>query len=271
MIQTKTLLSLAVIGALIVGAIPSQSFADESGIEIEIEIKDGYSIVELKTNDFEDVFKIETTDKERILKEIMHRTNLSEDQITSVWEIEFDTDDSDESERHEIRPEECIVKEDKDIIVVEKECIYKVFDEIPKQECIIDAGDGLIWYERICIFEDEINIDRPMECIIEEDDHIVVLEEQCVLDKFGHIPHKECSKSADGFVFYDKACVMQNNKESTHEKPIEDDKTQKIIQELQEENRQLKQRVHELEKKIEELNQLLIEQLRVIYEWILNR
>ena len=43
------------------------------------------------------------------------------------------------------------------------------------------------------------------------------------------------------------------------------------IAELEEENEQLREQIVQLEEHIENLNAMLMEQLKVIYEWILNR
>jgi len=67
-----------------------------------------------------------------------------------------------------------------------------------------------------------------------------------------------------------KNVPTKNKDKPNHDRPS-DSESQRIIHELQEENRLLKEKIHELEQQIKDLNQLLREQLRVIYEWIIGR
>lgn len=266
------------ISVLMIG-LTGQSYAQK--ISIEVEIRDGISVVEIETSDYIDAFKLETTDKQMILDEILKRTDLTEDQVVAIWEIEFESDESkDEDRKHDenddrnhkgdIKPQNCILKEDDQLVVVDKECVYNRFGEIPKENCIVDAADGLIWYDAECVYYNEYDSKHRSECIIEEDEHVIVADESCLFEKYDKIPHKECAKLDQGLVYFDKQCVRDSKTHHPDMSPVSDD-SQKIIQKLEQENRELKEKINQLEKKIDDLNQILKEQLRVIYEWVLKR
>jgi len=250
--QLRALLTLAAISILVIGMLPAQSFALEyDKIEIEVEIKDGISKIEIETVDFEDEFVLDTTDEEKIIAEIMERVDLSADQIRDIWKFEFEHDDEFE-------------REDK----FENENEFDYYEEHDKE------FDG-VYYDDVDREHDyEYDRERDMrgeECIVEEDQDVIVGDEACLLKVFDEIPKQNCIKSTeDGLVFYEKECIYKHKDKRYHDGPS-DSKSQRIIHELQEENRFLKEKIHELEQQIKDLNQLLREQLRVIYEWIINR
>jgi len=219
-------------------------FEDE--IEIKVEIKDGITEIKIETQELEAEFELDTTNEDEIIAAIMEFVDLSADQIRDVWKFEFEHDDEFEREdrfedegefdfeehdkefdglyyddvdreydyefdrERDMRGEECIVDEDREVIIGDEACILEVFDEIPKQNCIISTADGLIWYEKECVFEhDEPKRDHARECIVEKDDSVVVADEECLLQKYDEIPHLDCATFEDGLVFYEKECTYK--------------------------------------------------------------
>jgi len=283
--QQRILLSFAAITILLAGTFPASSFAFENDDEIEIKVyvRDGFSVIYIAT-DFDYLeYDLDTDNETDILLSIMDQTNLDEDKIRDVWrfvveddERDYKHDDSygydgtyydddnreheydkyrehddakydkyrehddakydkyrehddakyDKYREHDLRPEDCMVDETRDVVVVEEDCIFKVFDEIPKQDCAIEFEDGLIWYEKDCVFEDDrVRYDEPR---------------------------------------YD---------ELRYDEPryYEDEELTQRIHELEQENKHLKDSITDLEQQIKDLNQIVREQLGIIYDWIVSR
>jgi len=219
-------------------------------------------------------YDLDTDNEDDILLSIMDQTNLDEDKIRDVWRFVVEDDEYDYKQRdtyeydgayyddnnreheddkyreheddkyrehedtkydeheyakyreNDLRPEECMVDETRDVVVVEEDCIFKVFDEIPKQHCAIEFEDGLIWYEKDCVFEDdEPRYDEPR---------------------------------------YD---------EPRYDEPRYDENEEltQRIHELEQENKRLNEYSSDLEQQIMDLNQIVREQLGIIYDWIVSR
>jgi len=56
-----------------------------------------------------------------------------------------------------------------------------------------------------------------------------------------------------------------------HQENFDFDRLEERIQQLENENRELRGHIFDLEKKLADLNQVIIEQVRVIYEWVISR
>jgi len=247
---------------LLAGTFPASSFAFENDDEVEIKVyvRDGFSVIYIAT-DFDYLeYDIDTDNENDILLSIMDHTNLDEDKIRDVWrfvveddEHDYKHDDSyeydganydDDNREHEydkyrendLRPEDCMVDETHDVVVVEEDCIFKAFDEIPKQHCAIEFEDGLIWYEKDCVFEDDrVRYDEP---------------------RYDEPRYDEPR--------YD---------EPRYDEPryYEDEELTQRIHELEQENKHLNESITDLEQQIKDLNQIVREQLGIIYDWIVSR
>jgi len=71
-------------------------------IEIEVEIKDTFSEVEYELNGIKEDLILNITDKEDILAEISKLTNLSVDEITKYWKVEYDLEDESDNDVSEV-------------------------------------------------------------------------------------------------------------------------------------------------------------------------
>ena len=284
-------LSLFVITGLLIGGITpgTLAFADEDKLELEIKKEDGITKIEIQTSEKEIELKLDEADNELIVDTILQYVDLPDDIIDKIlslddsefefeyeYEREFDEareehdeefddehdDDRDDEEHHDDRFNESIESEALEAI---EDAIHEVEEATLRLQDAHDQGLDVSHAEEIIV---------KAKMLIEEADHAF---------SQGHFWEAEdLAEHAEELAEEARTILEDEHFDDDHDE-FEDHETDGIgdvhpdalleerIHELERENEELREQIVQLEQTIEDLNTLLMEQLKVIYEWILDR
>ena len=175
-------------------------------LEIQVEIEDGIAKVEVKHNDEELEFELNTTDEDAIIAEIAARTGLTAEEIKAVIEFEIETDEADEEIEDEDREEELDEGNVEDVDegdVEETEIEVEIKNTITKVEIdyngteskfILDTTDekeilsiisqktGLAESQILEIWEVEVESEEEEENEFEHEDKMIQKKEERMQD-----------------------------------------------------------------------------------------
>lgn len=283
-------LSLFVIAGLLIGGITpgTLAFADEDKLELEIKKEDGITKIEIHTNEKEIELKLDETDNEFIVDMILQYVDLPDDVIHKIlslddsefefeyeYEHEFDEereehdeefddrhDDDKNDEDHDDRFEESIESEALEAI---EDAIHEVEEATLRLQNAHDQGLDISHAEEIII---------KAKMLIEEADHAFsqgnFWEAEELAEHAEDLAEEARIILGDEY-FDDDYDEFEDHEYDKFDDVHEDEFLEERIHELERENQELREQIVQLEKKIEDLNAMLMEQLKVIYEWILNR
>ena len=285
-------LSLFVIAGLLIGGITpgTLAFADEDKLELEIEKEDGLTKIEIRTGDKEVKLELEETDNEFIVDTILQYVDLPEDVIHKILSIddsefefeyeyenefneerkeydeefdyEHDDDRDDEEHYDDDRFEESIESEALEAI---EDAIHEVEEATLRLQDAHDQGFDISHAEEIIV---------KAKMLIEEAEHAFnqgnFWEAEELADHAEDLAEEARIILGDEY-YDDDYDEFEDHEYDKFDDYHEDKFLEERIHELERENQELREQIVQLEKKIEDLNAVLMEQLKVIYEWILNR
>ncbi|MGI0081803.1 MAG: hypothetical protein ACREAG_00660, partial [Nitrosopumilaceae archaeon] len=109
---------------------------EEEEIEIEVEIEDGIVKVKVEFDDQKFEFKLDATERDVIIEEIVARTGLTKEQVEAAIEIEEEIEEEEHEEREELTVKATTL-EDMSIVEVELE-FSKKLDESMMMDMLLD-------------------------------------------------------------------------------------------------------------------------------------
>lgn len=278
-------LSLFVIAGLLIGGItPSTlAFADEDKLELEIKKEGGITKIEIHTSQKEIELKLEETDNELIVDTILQYVDLPDDiiqKILSLDDSEFEFEYEYENEFNEEREKHDEFDDDKD-----EEHEDDKFEESIESEALEAIEDAIHEVEEATLrlqnaHDQGFDISHAEEIIIKA--KMLIQEADNAFNQGNFWEAEELADHAEdlaeeariilGDEYFDDDFDEFGDHEFDEFDDVHEDKfLEERIHELERENQELREQIVQLEKKITDLNAMLMEQLKVIYEWILNR
>lgn len=278
-------LSLFVIAGLLIGGItPSTlAFADEDKLELEIKKEGGITKIEIQTSQKEIELKLEETDNELIVDTILQYVDLPDDiiqKILSLDDSEFEFEYEYENEFNEEREKHDEFDDDKD-----EEHEDDKFEESIESEALEAIEDAIHEVEEATLrlqnaHDQGFDISHAEEIIVKA--KMLIQEADNAFNQGNFWEAEELADHAEdlaeeariilGDEYFDDDFDEFGDHEFDEFDDVHEDKfLEERIHELERENQELREQIVQLEKKIADLNAMLMEQLKVIYEWILNR
>ena len=267
------------------------AFADEDKIELEIEKEDGLTKIEIRTGDKEVKLELEETNNEFIVDTILQYVDLPDDVIHKILsiddsEFEFEYEYENEFNKYEKYDEEYDYEHDDDKDEEDHDYDddhYDDHDESNEFEALEAIEDAIHEVEEATMrlkdahdqgfdvtHAEEIIVKAKM--LIEEADHAFSLGNFEEAEELAD--HAEDLAEEARIILGDEYFDDDHDEFEDHEYDGYDHENEFLeerIHELERENQELREQIIQLEQKIEDLNAMLMEQLKVIYEWILNR